>query len=59
VTTGPCNPSTWQDRYTTQMLHVWVVPYTGGVFSDDLSSAATAAAARAALAQTKPGRLAP
>jgi hypothetical protein len=23
------------------MLHVWVVPYPGGVFSDDLSAAAT------------------
>jgi len=31
----------------------------GGVFSDDLSTAATTAAARAALAQTKPGQLAP
>ncbi len=56
---GICNPSTWQDQYTTQMLHVWVVTYTGGVFSDDLSSAATTAAARAALAETKPGHLAP
>jgi hypothetical protein len=56
---GTCNPSTWQDKYTTQMLHVWVVPYPGGVFSDDLSTAATTAAARAALAQTKPGQLAP
>jgi hypothetical protein len=56
---GSCNPSTWQDQYTTQMLHVWVVPYPGGVFSDDLSSAATTAAAQAALAQTKPGQLAP
>jgi hypothetical protein len=33
-----------------QMLHVWVVPYPGGVFSDDLSAAATSAAVRAALA---------
>jgi len=32
------------------MLHVWVVPYPGGVFSDDLSSAATSAAVQAALA---------
>jgi hypothetical protein len=56
---GHCDPSTWQDTYTTQMLHVWVVPYPGGVFSDDLSTAATTAAARAALAETKPGNLAP
>jgi hypothetical protein len=56
---GHCDPSTWQDTYTTQMLHVWVVPYPGGVFSDDLSSAATTAAARAALAETRPGQLAP
>jgi hypothetical protein len=56
---GICNPSTWQDQYTTQMLHVWVVPYTGGVFSDDLNTAATTAAAQAALAETKPGQLAP
>ena len=41
------------------MLHVWVVPYPGGVFSDDLSSAATTAAAQAALAETTPGHLAP
>jgi hypothetical protein len=56
---GRCDPSTWQDTYTTQMLHVWVVPYPGGVFSDDLSTAATTAAARAALAETRPGQLAP
>jgi hypothetical protein len=46
---GSCNPATWHDRYTAQMLHVWVVPYPGGPFSDDLSAAATSAAARAAL----------
>jgi hypothetical protein len=46
-----CNPATWQDRYTAQMLHVWVVPYPGGVFSDDLSAAATSAAVRAAFAE--------
>ena len=34
---GSCDPATWQDRYTAQMLHVWVVPYPGGPFSDDLS----------------------
>ena len=28
---GGCDPATWQDRYTAQMLHVWVVPYPGGV----------------------------
>ena len=56
---GQCDPSTWKDQYTTQMLHVWVVPYPGGVFSDDLSTAATTAAAQAALAETKPGQLAP
>ena len=50
---GECNPATWQDRYTTQMLHVWVVPYPGGVFSDDLSAAATTAAVRAVLAQDR------
>ena len=46
---GSCNPATWHDRYTAQMLHVWVVPYPGGPFSDDLSPAATNAAVRAAL----------
>jgi hypothetical protein len=56
---GHCDPANWKDTYTTQMLHVWVVPYPGGVFSDDLSTAATTAAARVALAQTKPGQLAP
>jgi hypothetical protein len=56
---GHCDPSTWKDQYTTQMLHVWLVTYPGGVFSDDLSSAATTAAAEAALAETKPGHLAP
>jgi hypothetical protein len=59
ISKGPCDPSTWKDRYSTQMLHVWVVPYPGGVFSDDLSTAATTAAAQAALAETKPGQLAP
>jgi len=48
---GTCNPATWHDQYTSQMLHVWVVPYSGGPFSDDLSRAATNAAAGAALAQ--------
>ena len=47
---GTCDPATWHDTYTSQMLHVWLVPYPGGVFSDDLSRAATDAAARAALA---------
>src|SRR5215469_12244116 len=47
-----CNPATWQDRYTAQMLHVWVVPYPGGVFSDDLSAAATSAAVQAVLAES-------
>jgi hypothetical protein len=46
---GSCDPSTWQDRYTSQMLHVWVVPYPGGVFSDDLSLTATDTAVQAAL----------
>src|SRR5215469_11155379 len=45
-----CNPAAWQDTYTAQMLHVWVVPYPGGVFSDDLSAAATNAAVQAVLA---------
>jgi hypothetical protein len=48
---GGCDPATWQDRYTAQMLHVWVVPYPGGVFSDDLSAAATNAAVQAVLAK--------
>jgi hypothetical protein len=56
---GHCDASTWKNQYTTQMLHVWVVPYPGGVFSDDLSSAATTAAAQAALAETKPGQPTP
>jgi hypothetical protein len=47
---GSCDPATWTPRYTGQMLHVWIVPYPGGVFSDDLSQAATDAAVRAALA---------
>jgi hypothetical protein len=46
---GGCNPATWPDRYTDQMLHVWVVPYPGGVFSDDLSASATNAAVQAVL----------
>src|SRR5215468_6781151 len=50
---GGCNPATWQDMYTAQMLHVWVVSYPGGVFSDDLSSAATNAAVNAVLAEQK------
>ena len=48
---GGCDPATWQDQYTAQMLHVWVVPYPGGVFSDDLSAAATHAAVQAVLAE--------
>jgi hypothetical protein len=48
---GGCDPATWTDGYTAQMLHVWVVPYPGGVFSDDLSAAATSAAVQAALAR--------
>jgi hypothetical protein len=48
---GTCNPATWHNQYTSQMLHVWVVPYSGGPFSDDLSRGATNAAAQAALAQ--------
>jgi hypothetical protein len=48
---GTCDPATWRDQYTGQMLHVWVVPYPGGPFSDDLSRAATNAAARAALSK--------
>jgi hypothetical protein len=48
---GVCNPAAWTDRYTEQMLHVWVVPYPGGPFSDDLSRAATNAAARAVLSR--------
>jgi hypothetical protein len=46
---GRCDPSTWQNRYTSQMLHVWVVPYPGGVFSDDLRLAATNTAVKAVL----------
>ena len=48
---GTCNPATWRDQYTGQMLHVWVVPYTGGPFSDDLSRSATDAAVRAVLSR--------
>ena len=50
---GGCNPGTWQNRYTSQMLHVWVVPYPGGVFSDDLSASATSAAVQSVLAEQK------
>jgi len=46
---GTCNPATWRNQYTGQMLHVWVVPYLGGPFSDDLSRGATNAAVRAVL----------
>ncbi len=46
-----CNPATWQNQYTAQMLHVWVVPYPGGVFSDDLSRAAADSAVESVLAQ--------
>jgi len=49
---GTCNPATWRDQYTSQMLHVWVVPYLGGPFSDDLSRRATNAAVRAVLDHT-------
>jgi hypothetical protein len=49
---GFCRPGTWHDRYTAQMLHVWVVPYPGGPFSDDLSAAATSAAVRDVLGRT-------
>jgi hypothetical protein len=49
---GTCNPATWHDQYTSQMLHVWVVPYIGGPFSDDLSRSATNAAVRAVLDHT-------
>jgi hypothetical protein len=48
---GTCDPATWRDQYTGQMLHVWVVPYPGGPFSDDLSHAATDAAVRAVLSK--------
>jgi len=48
---GGCNPAHWRDQYTAQMLHVWVVPYVGGPFSDDLSRAATDAAVRAVLGE--------
>jgi hypothetical protein len=48
---GTCNPAHWHDQYTAQMLHVWVVPYLGGPFSDDLSRTATNAAVRAVLAR--------
>lgn len=48
-----CDQATWQDTYTAQMLHVWVVPYPGGVFSDDLSATATNAAVTAVLAKQK------
>ncbi len=46
---GFCDPAAFTDRYTSQMLHVWVVPYPGGPFSDDLSLAATNAAVQAVL----------
>ncbi len=48
---GTCDAATWTPQYTSQMLHVWVVPYLGGVFSDDLSQAATNAAVQAVLAR--------
>jgi len=49
-----CDPATWHDQYTAQMLHVWVVHYPGGVFSDDLSAAATNGAVQAVLAAQGP-----
>ncbi len=52
MTPGSAGPSAaWRDRYTAQMLHVWVVPHPGGVFSDDLSAAATSAAVHTVLAE--------
>jgi hypothetical protein len=48
---GTCDAASWTPKYTSQMLHVWVVPYLGGVFSDDLSQAATNAAVQAVLAR--------
>jgi hypothetical protein len=48
---GACDPASWHDTYTAQMLHVWVVSYPGGVFSDDLSQAATNSAVQATLAR--------
>jgi hypothetical protein len=48
---GTCNPAAWRDQYTGQMLHVWVTPYPGGPFSDDLSRAATNTAVRAVLSK--------
>jgi hypothetical protein len=48
---GSCNPATWQNTYTAQMLHVWVVRYPGDVFSDDLSAAATNSAVQAVRVQ--------
>jgi hypothetical protein len=47
---GSCDAATWTPQYTGQMLHVWIVPYPGGVFSDDLSQAATNTAVQAVLA---------
>src|SRR5262249_25666133 len=32
VVLGGCNPAHWTNYYTSQMLHVWVVPYPGGPF---------------------------
>jgi hypothetical protein len=49
---GTCANQHWKPgTYTGQMLHVWVVPYPGGPFSDDLSKTATDAAVRAVLAR--------
>lgn len=37
-------------QYSAQMLHVWVVPYPGGPFSDNLSRTAVQSAVKQALA---------
>jgi hypothetical protein len=47
---GRCESQHWKPgTYTGQMLHVWVVPYPGGPFSDDLSKTATDAAVHTVL----------
>jgi hypothetical protein len=45
-----CSPRTWTStRWTVQILHVWIEPFTGGPFSADVSNAAIHAAAQEAL----------
>lgn len=45
-----CSPATWTStRWTAQILHVWIEPFTGGPFSGNVSNAAVHDAVQEAL----------